>query len=293
MQSPPTRAARPDNANEVAGIEYSGLAGITKACMDAVMRLLQYGDHVTHARVLSCEGTHCLLLSVNVGDLIAVKSGFGSGYLGEGSRGFSYVLQLLEAHGAEIEEYDVASDVIERLDNSALTEGDISQLDAARPVSPRRWTDYMFEEDWHRDRDGTLWREFPSVVPFAIIDRRIADLALTFWNDPDASLVTGYRRLEDIVRERTGINEHSTQLFTRAFMGRGSKLGWGDLEESEQAGRASLFKDAFLAHRNPRAHRELKQYPEDQLAEFLVLNHLYRLESQSSPRSEAETPGAT
>ena len=36
-------------------------------------------------------------VTVNVGDLIAIKSGFASGYMGEGSAGFSYVLALLEA----------------------------------------------------------------------------------------------------------------------------------------------------------------------------------------------------
>ena len=46
------------------------------------------------------------------------------------------------------------------------------------------------------------------VVPFAIVDGRLVDLALSFWEEPDHRLVTGYRRLEDIVRERTGLQEH-------------------------------------------------------------------------------------
>ena len=68
----------------LAGIEYSGLSGVSKECKDAVMRLLQYGDRISRARILSCSDNNCLLLTVNVGDVIAVKSGFGSGYRGVG-----------------------------------------------------------------------------------------------------------------------------------------------------------------------------------------------------------------
>jgi hypothetical protein len=149
------------NRSHPAGIQYSGLAGISNACQDAVLRLLQYGDRVTHARILSCSTTHCLLLTVNVGDLIAVKSGFASGYRGEGSRTFSYVLQLPEAHSASIEEYEVDPEVIERLDDSALTRADVDKIGNARPVRPTRWHDYVFEEHWENMRDGPLWDEFP------------------------------------------------------------------------------------------------------------------------------------
>jgi len=269
-------------SNSLAGIEYSGLAGISQECQDAVMRLLQYGDRISRARILSCSNIHCLLLSVNVGDLIAIKSGFGSGYGGEGPHAFSYVLQLLKAHSAEIEEYEVDKDVIERLDESALTQSDIDKLDAARPLRPSRWYDYVSERDWESERSGELWREFDPVIPFAVIDSRIVDLAMSFWEGPDDRLLTGYRRLEDTVRERTGLDEHGTRLFSQAFMGPEAKLGWKDLDEGEQVGRALLFTASYQAYRNRRAHRELKEYQNEQLTEFLLLNHLYLLERESS-----------
>jgi len=159
-----------EHRDQLAGIKYSGVAGASRECLDAVMRLLQYGDRITRARILSASHEHCLLLTVNVGDLIAVKSGFGSGYLGEGSHAFSYVLQLLEAHGAGIDECEVGPEFIERVDNSALTWSDLEDLEAARPIRPTRWHQYVFERDAEMERNGTLWREFPIVVPFAIID---------------------------------------------------------------------------------------------------------------------------
>ncbi|MFN2455469.1 MAG: TIGR02391 family protein [Pyrinomonadaceae bacterium] len=275
-----------DNTNVLAGIQYFGLPGISGACQDAVMRLLQYGDQITHVRILSYSGEHCLLLTVNVGDLIAVKSGFGSGYIGEGSHAFSYVLQLLDAHQAEIEEYDVTPDVIERLDSSSLTISDLENLNAASSIRPIRWHDYVFEKHWERGNCGTLWQEFPPLVPFAIIDSRIIDLAISLWEAPDDRLLTGYRRLEDVVRKRTGIDAHGAKLFSQAFLGPTAKLGWKDLDVSENAGRASLFTGVFMAYRNPRAHREMRGYANDQLTEFLLLNHLYFLEKNSIDRND-------
>lgn len=272
--------------NQLAGIQYLGLSGISKECQDAVMRLLQYGDSITRVRILTCSSEHCLMLTVNVGDLIAIKSGFGSGYLGEGSHTFSYVLQLLEAHGAEIEEYEVDNDFIARLDMSALTTADIAKLDTTRPVWPSRWHDYIFEEDWDRGKDGTLWRRFDPIIPFSIIDSRITDLAIRFWQGPDDCLLTAYRRLEDIVRKRTGIDEHGTKLFSQAFCEQTPKLCWKDIDSGEQTGRANLFTAAYMAYRNTRAHHEFEKHSEGQLGEFLLLNHLYLLEKESSEKVE-------
>jgi hypothetical protein len=270
---------------EVAGIEYYGLPGLTKECRDAVLRLLQFGDCIATARILSSAHEHALLLTRDVGDLIAIKSGFRSGYIGEGSRGLSYVLMLLEAHGADIEEYQVTPELIERLDYSALAKSDIDTVDAARPVRPSRWHEYIFEDNWDPINDGTLWREFPPVMPFAIIETRLIDLALSFWEHPDVCLIKAYRRLEDVVRERTSLNEHGVKLFSQAFVGPTSKLSWKDIDAGEQTGRGTLFTAAFMAYRNRRAHRELRDSCNGQLREFLLLNQLYVLEKESSMRT--------
>jgi uncharacterized protein (TIGR02391 family) len=264
----------------LAGIEYVGIAGVSAACKDAVIRLLQYGTRVTLGRILSHSNHHCLLLTVESGDLVAVKSGFASGYSGEGPRTFSFVLELLDSHGADLEEYAVDEGLLDRLDLSALTRRDILCIDAARPIRPNRWADYVIDDDWDKSEDGTLWREFRPIIPFAIVDPRIIDLALKFEKQPDDCLLKGYRRLEDYVRERTGIDEHGAKLFSQAFQSRPPKLTWKDIDDSEQAGRASLFTGAFMAYRNPRAHREPKEHSSE-LAEFLLLNHLFMLENEA------------
>jgi len=155
-----------------AGIQYGGIAGGSKECQDAIVRLLQFGDRVSLARVLTKKNTHCLLLTVNEVALVGIKSGFASGYGGGGPHAFSYVLALLHAHSAEIEEYQVDEDVIERLDRSALTVSDIDRLDSAKPVRPNRWAEYVFEDDWERGESGMLWGEFKPVIPLPLSEVR-------------------------------------------------------------------------------------------------------------------------
>ncbi len=48
-----------------------------------------------------------------------------------------------------------------------------------------------------------------------------------------------------------------------------------------------LFTGAYLAYRNRRAHRESNDSAESLLAEFLLLNHLYRLEKESIDAGDA------
>jgi Protein of unknown function (Hypoth_ymh) len=266
----------------LAGIQYAGVGGSTEDCKDAVLSLIQFGTRIQRVAILSASNDHGLLLTTDYGDLVAIKSGFASGYGGGGPHGFSYVLQVLESHGAEIEEYEVGPDFLERLDRSALSKGDLEVLEKPIRIRPSRWHDYIFRKHFEQAENGTLWHhEFPSVIPFAAIDARIMDLALDFWKNPDSTLLDGYRRLEDTVRKRTGSLHHGTKLFSQAFNPDGGALTWTDSDQGELAGRMQLFTGTYAAHRNPRAHREPKGHSAELLREFLLLNHLYVLESKA------------
>lgn len=271
-----------DARAEPAGIEYVGTSGASAECRDAVLRFIQWGDRITNAKILSSSHDHCLLLAINVGDLVAVKSGFASGYGGEGPHTFSYVLQILDSHGSEIEEYDVPPDLLDRVDQSALTVGDLEMIANCRPRRPARWHDYIDEKHWRQSEDGTLWQdEFPPVVPLAVVNSRVIDVAVGFWENPDHNLLIGYRRLEDLVRQRTGLQESSTRLFSQAFHPETGQLTWSGIDKAECIARMNLFVGAYGAHRNRRAHRESSSNREDLLSEFLLLNHLYRLHAES------------
>ena len=270
------------------GLEYHGVAGSSEDCQQAVMRLLQFGTPLARARIISSGNTHCLLLTNTIGDHIAVKSGFASGYGGRGPACFSVTLQFLHSHGVEIDEWVADESLLDRLDHSALTTADVENITRARAVRPSRWFEYILDRHEEQGRNGALWEEFPPVVPFSIIDSRIMDLARNFWDDPDSNLLRGYRRLEDLIRKRTDLTESSTKLFSRVFIGKDAVLTWTVADESERIGRANLFAGTFMAYRNPRAHQENPKT--ELLAEFLLLNHLYRLEREAvkaEPRAAA------
>lgn len=264
-----------------AGIQYVGVAGVSAECRSAILRLLQFGDDVVRARLLTCGTQHSFLLDVNAADLVAVKNGFASGYGGEAPRALSFVLQALHSFNIDIEEFDVSAAVLRRIDNSALRIVDIQVLDATPAIRPTRWLDYVFEKHFVEAEQGMLWTRERPLIPYALVDPRIFDLAIRFEAGPDDCLMTGYRRLEDIVRERTGLTKHGAKLFAEAFVTDFSRLAWPSLTAAESKSRGALFVATYTAFRNPRAHRELGESLASLSREFLSLNHLFNLEREA------------
>lgn len=278
-------SADEESGTDPSGVEFHGVAGSSDDCEAAVTRLLQCGPCITHARIITSGRTHCLLLTTDIGDPIVVKSGFASGYGGAGPNALSRSLQLLHSHGADIDEWIADDALIERIDQSALTLTDMNAINKGCPRRPSRWSDYILERDHERARDGSLWHDLPPVMPFSIIDGRIMDLARDFWSDSDGRLIKGYRRLEDMVRKRTGLSENGAKLFSQAFQNDDAPLTWNVKDKAERQGRANLFGATYMAYRNPRAHNE--NPATELLAEFLLLNQLFRLEAEAvevSPR---------
>lgn len=277
------------NVKELAGIEYHGLGGVTRQCLKAIARLIQFGDLIKKAYLLSniddesgC-GKHCYLLITEFENHIAIKSGFSSGYGGEGPAGLSKSLQILIRHNIEVEEYAVDSDFINRLDQSCLLSSDLENLRSQRPIRPTKVSDYIrLKDDTLEYDDQQVQHIFPSIVPFSIIDIRIMDLAINLTSNPDLSLMSGFRRLEDAIRKRTDLDGSSgTKLFSRAFQGNEPILHWPDISEAESKGRVSLLTGAYMAYRNNRAHKESETNLNDAVKEFLLINQLFVMEREA------------
>lgn len=261
-----------------------GRPGISASCLDAVLRLVQYEGRVEHAKLLTADGSHCLLLVLEGEEYVGVKSGFSSGYSGEGPRTLANVLRVLHACGAEIEEYKVSKTLLERIDASALSDSNLDFINSCDAVRPRRWQDYVYDAGYQLYTDHSVWKLFRLAMPWAILDARLCDLALEFFDDPDRSILNAFRRLEDILRKRINSDASGTRLFSAAFNGEDSLLTWTDIELGEQKGRGQLFTGAYMAYRNPRAHKESLQVGRAALAEFLLINQLYLLEQEAIAR---------
>ena len=127
-------------------IEYHGHAGVSRDCLDALARLLQHREHFDQCRLLTAaaasQSRHAFLLHVFEGGYVALKSGFRSGYPGEGPDALSVALTLLDAHGLDIEEVQVPPSTLDRLDVARLTPRDLAGVASASPVRPQRWHDY-------------------------------------------------------------------------------------------------------------------------------------------------------
>jgi len=285
----------------LAEIEYHGTAGSTGACLAAVERLLHHWTGLTTATLVTCEEAghraHALLLTGDAEGPLAIKSGFASGYGGEGPTGLSSAIVLMDWHGLVIEEVAVEAPFLLRLDASALTEADVARAVDGPFVRPRRVWDYAAATRAGRDTDRNPWRTTVPIMPLAIIDDRLQNLARLFRDDPATALLRGHIRLETILRERIALPEEEAdslsgaRLVATAFNGDDALLTWPGLQPSERQGRANLFSGTVAAYRNKRAHREpTSGNAYDELSEFLLLNHLFRLERESLASTATRSP---
>lgn len=274
-------------SDDLAGIQYLGLDGITQSCLVALVSLIGREDLITAAALLTCEQSHGFFIWTEFDEIIAIKAGFSSGYGGEGPRGLATALTLLQRHRVEVEEYVVDALFMDRLSASCLLQQDIDHVEQANPLRPRRWYDYVYAYEHVVKLDGNgLAHCYNLSVPFGLIDHRIMDLALTFRSNPDGSIISAFRRLEDVFRVRTGLAGEGTRLFGNAFGGDNPVLRWDVPDLGECRGRAQLFSAAFMAFRNARVHRELQLDMKSALREFLVVNELFCLESEAMKESE-------
>ncbi len=215
---------------------------------------------------------------------VIVKGGFSSGYNGEGLRGYAFVLNLLRNYTDSINEYIISKSVFERISNSSLTVKDLEYINSIKPVRPNRWYD---SAHLYKDRKRSIFSEFPLTIPMALLDPRLIELALDFKKNPDNAIMGAYRKLESIVKERTGLNNESgVKLFAKAFQGDDSILCWENLDSGESKGRASLFTSVYMAYRNNRAHQEPRHNISDDIREFMLVNQLLFLESEAVTRQE-------
>lgn len=119
-------------------------------------------------------------------------------------------------------------------------------------------------------------------------DLRLSDLAFEFLDRPEETLLKGFRRLEEVVRSRTGLKEHGATLFQRAFVCDTSRLTWGDIDGGEHTGRAQLFSGAFMAFET-RLRTVNNPWIQGHFpVSFVQLNQLFLLKAEASVRPDED-----
>lgn len=262
-------------------MQYLGEAGISSYCKEAIIKLIHSGDKIKKVKILTARKDkysqeHCFLIIDTFDTTTAIKRRFSSGYPGEGPKTFACALKLLETYTNDINEFIVTPNILDKIDESCLTLKDIEHINSQKKVLPSRWHDYIYDVGC-----PDIFKDFPQELPMALIDKRLIKIALNFSNNSDHEILNAYRLLESIVRERTGLEESSTKLFSKAFQGNEPILYWDKIDAGERIGRASIFSNVFMAYRNNRAHQEPENHFKDDLREFLMINHLFILESKS------------
>lgn len=271
-------------------VEYWGNQGITQTCLMSLCNLIQTHSDLTYALLLTNEQTHAFIIKDENESFYVIRSGFTSGYMGEGPRGLATALTLLKRHEIETEELLVSSKILRKANNSTLNDSEIELLFKQEIIRPIRLHDYIYPFTKEVSETHKRRRYYPLELPYSILDDRIFDLALLFKHDPDSALLKAYKRLEDIIRDRTDLTEHSSKLFSQAFQGDNSLLTWNVPDIGEIKGRTNLFTGTYMAFRNARAHRESTENYAQMFREFLLVNELYLLEGEAIERSAIQEP---
>ncbi|AUC05798.1 MULTISPECIES: TIGR02391 family protein [Acinetobacter] len=261
-------------------IDYLGEAGITETCLYSLCNLIQTNADLSYALLLTNDQSHGFILKDQSDSYYIIRSGFTSGYPGEGPKGLAKALTILNKHKIETEEVTIPAKLMNKVNNSSLCDNDIDFIFREKVIRPIRLHDYIYPFQ-NEVASSHLKRYYPLELPYSIIDDRIFDLALLFKQDPDSALSKAYKRLEDIIRLRTSLNEHSTKLFAQVFQGDNALLTWDVPDSAEIKGRVNLFTGTYMAFRNARAHREKDENLLHQYREFLLINELYLLEAEA------------
>lgn len=260
-------------------IQYLGTP-YTQDCLEALGFILQSHSKIKKALLLSCNQKHAYLIT-SIRNNFIIRSGFTSGYQGEGPKGLASSLQLLLKYNIDIEEIIIAKKIMKKINHSSLSDADIEKIlttEVVRPINIYEYIYVIYNTTEYQIKND---RYYPTELPYHLIDSRILDLALKFNDDPNRSIFNAFIRLENIVQKRVNSDKHSSALFEYAFCTENPPLicKSGDKKASQAAGR--LFPNIYKAFRNEHAHNEVSKSLRTSISEFLLINELYLLERES------------
>lgn len=268
--------------------------GNTQDALDALTEVLQSDPPVVGCVFVTAgdrEGGQHLLVMITEDEKfprpVVIRSGFTSGYGGEGPVGTSLAITLLDDLNIRPLSVVVDSSLFERIDQGTATYEELRGLWDHSLAGWKRGKDvshYVLERDFDRSEKHQSWRR--SVAPrltYSLVSPDLFDLIPQFERNPREALIAGFRRLESEIRaalQRVGVettDRAAVQLIRLAF-GKDGRLRWADVpaDSSEHLGRVEMLAGAFQALRNKRAHEEddASDHVEN-IQDFYVLSRVY------------------
>ncbi|AXY57083.1 TIGR02391 family protein [Acinetobacter chinensis] len=264
-------------------IQYLGTP-YTQDCLDAIGIILQTQIHIEKALLLSCNQAHAYLIKSHRNTYI-IRSGFRSGYPGEGPKGLASSLQLLLKHNIAVDEINISEKLMKKINHSSLPDTDIEIMLKTEVVRPTNIYEYIYEIYKTTEYQVTNDRYYPTELPYHLIDSQILDLALKFNDDPNRSIFNAFIRLENIVQNRINSDKHSSALFEYAFCSENRPLICKNEDKRASQATGRIFPNIYKAFRNEHAHNEVSKPLKTLMREFLLINELYILESEAIQRS--------
>lgn len=263
-------------------IQYLGTP-YTQDCLEAICFILQTQTYIEKALLLSCDHKHAYLIKSHRNTYI-IRSGFTSGYQGEGPKGLASSLQLFLKHNIKVEEVYISKKIMKKVNQASLSDNQLENILKIEYIRPLQIHEYIYAIYNTLEYQVKNDRYYPTELPYHLIDSRILDLALKFNDDPNRSIFNAFIRLENIVQKRVNSDKHSSALFEYAFCTENPPLicKTGDKKASQATGR--LFPNIYKAFRNEHAHNEVSKPLKTLIREFLLINELYLLESEAIKR---------
>lgn len=270
--------------------EYAGSPQTTQSCIDAFIQYLNSNDSITVMSILSCNHCHALMLTFGESNRLAfIRSGFTSGYPGEGPKGLAKVFRLAQFFNIQIREFNVNEDWLKKVNYGQVTQADVQGLDQYRSKEPTACYDYLDALPFKYDDVKGIFNLFKEIIPYSIIDPAISDLLEKFKLNPGETLSNGYKRLEQHLQEKFKTNSFGTKIF-EMFL-RPEKANNNIWHDNPSNGickaRYDLFKACFEGFRNERAHNEYV-YNEDALFELILLNYLFKITKFLNQRAKKQ-----
>lgn len=266
-------------------IQYLGTC-YTQDCLEALGFILQTQQNIEKAILLSNKQYHAFLI-ISERNTYVVRSGFTSGYMGEGPKGLASSLQLLLKHQIDIEEVNISEKLMKKVNKALILESDVKHILESKFVRPLRIHEYIYTIYETLEYQQINDRHYPIELSYHLIDPRIFDLALKFKEEPNNAIMTAYARLEDILRHKTKTDLFSSNLLKTAFISDKHKSMYKWNVDNEEVSNAigRLFTHIFTVYRNECAHGEINKQYKMQIREFILINELYLLENESIPNN--------